>query len=100
MSTGASWYDTLMSHTVGAAVRAATGNVDQWTLQAQKDNLAVGIAQAKGPNADPADVTVAQNAAQAEQVNYLKSINTHPDQPGIRIPGHAVLVTPEFLPTL
>jgi hypothetical protein len=83
-----SLYDSIMANTVGVLFSARTGNVDPWTLANQQEDLAASIAQAKGPNADPADVAIAQAAAIKEQSDYLKSIGEHPDQAcgGITLP--------------
>jgi hypothetical protein len=83
-----SFSDWVASNTVGILFRARTGNVDPWTLNLQKEELAANIAQAKGPNADPADVAAAQVAAANEVDGYLKSIGEHPDQAcgGVTLP--------------
>ena len=57
-----SWTDTILSNTVGVAFRAATGNVDPWTLQQQKDDIAAATKQALGPDADP-DLVAQKTAA-------------------------------------
>jgi hypothetical protein len=95
-----SWYDSVLSNTVGVVYRAASGNVDPWTLQAQKDQVAADTKQALGPNASDADVAAAQANAQNGIDTYLMSINAHPDQAGIRLPGLGVIGTPEFLAKL
>ena len=95
-----SWYDSVLSNTVGVAFRAVTGNVDPWTLQAQKDQLAADTVQALGPDATDADIAIAQAKAQSETDSYLKSIDAHPDQAGVRLPGLGVIGTPEFLAKL
>jgi len=41
-----------------------------------------------------------QSAAVNQQGAYLKSIDAHPSQAGIRIPGLGVIGTPEFLARL
>ncbi len=74
-----SWTDTILSNTVGVAFRAATGNVDPWTLQQQKDDIAAATKQALGPNADPADVAQKTAAAQSEVDVFLKSTDSHPE---------------------
>ena len=83
-----SFTDWVLSNTAGVLFSARTGNVDPWTLNLQKEELAANIAQAKGPNADPADVAIAQAAATSEVDGYLKSIGEHPDQAcgGITLP--------------
>lgn len=95
-----SWYDTVLSNTVGVAFRGVTGNVDPWTLQAQKDQLAADTKQALGPNATDADVAAAQASANTLVDNYLTSVNAHPDQAGVRLPGLGVIGTPDFLAKL
>jgi len=92
-----SWYDSVLSNTVGAAYRAVSGNVDPWTLQQQKDQIAVDTARALGPNADAATVAARTAQAQAEVDNFLRSTDSHPDQAGVRIPGLGVMGSPEFL---
>ena len=95
-----SWYDTVLSNTVGVAFRAYSGNVDPWTLQVQKDQIGANTKQALGPDATDVDVAAAQAHAKAEVDNYLTSIDAHPDQAGIRLPGLGVIGTPEFLAKL
>ncbi len=68
-----SWYDTVLSNTVGVGFRAFTGNVDPWTLAAQKDQIAADTKQALGPNATDSEVAIATAQAQAEADNFLKS---------------------------
>jgi len=92
-----SWYDTVLSNTVGVAFRAATGNVDPWTLQAQKDQIAADTKQALGPDATDAEIATAQVKAQTEVDSYLRKNDAHPDQAGVRLPGLGVIGTPEFL---
>jgi hypothetical protein len=96
----ASWYDSVLSNTVGVVYRAASGNVDPWTLQAQKDDLAASIKQASGPDADPATVAAAQAQAQQEIDSYLLKTDAHPSQAGIRLPGLGTIGSPEFLAKL
>jgi hypothetical protein len=92
--------DSVLSNTVGVVYRAATGNVDPWTLSNMQQDLNTGIAKALGPDATDAEIAAAQSAAVNQQDNYLKSIDAHPDQAGLRIPGLGVLGTPEFLANL
>lgn len=89
--------DSVLSDTVGVAFRAVTGNVDPWTLQNIKDDTAAQIAQASGPDADPADVAVAQAQANADIDSNLLSQDAHPSQAGVRLPGLGVVGSPEFL---
>lgn len=95
-----SWYDSVLSNTVGVVFRGVTGNVDPWTLQAQKDQLAADTVQALGPDATDSDIAIAQAQALSETDSYLKSIDAHPDQAGVRLPGLGVIGTPEFLAKL
>ena len=95
-----SWSDTILSNTLGLAYRAASGNVDHWTLQQQKDDVAAATAQAMGPDADPAAVAIETAKTQQLMDSYLRSIDAHPDQAGIRLPGLGVVGTPEFLKKL
>ncbi|SRR5258708_29684774 len=95
-----SWYDTVLSNTVGVGFRAFTGNVDPWTLAAQKDQIAADTKQALGPNVTDSQVAIATAQAQTEVDNFLKSTNSHPDQAGVRLPGLGVIGTPEFLAKL
>src|SRR5258708_347100 len=92
-----SWYDSVLSNTVGVAFRAVSGNVDPWTLAVQKDKVAASTAQALGPNATDAEVAIATTQAQNEVDKYLTSVDAHPDQAGVRLPGLGVIGTPEFL---
>jgi hypothetical protein len=95
-----SWTDSILSNTVGVVYRAASGNVDPWTLAQQKEQVAADTKQALGPNASDADVAAAQANAQAAIDSYLKSVDAHPDQAGVRLPGLGVIGTPEFLARL
>lgn len=79
--------DAVLSNTIGLGYRAVSGNVDPWTLDQQKQDLADSIAQASGPNADPATVAAAQVSAQNELDAELMSSHSHPDQAGLRIGG-------------
>jgi hypothetical protein len=89
--------DSVLANTVGAVYRGATGSVDPWTLQAQKDQIAEDTRKALGPRASDAEVLAAQVKAQNEVDAYLKSVDAHPDEAGVRIPGLGVIGTPEFL---
>src|SRR5258708_15264382 len=91
-----SWTDTILSNTVGGAFRVATGNVDQWTLQAQKDDIAAATTKALGPDADPADVAQKIAAAQAEVDVFLRSTDSHPDQATLRLPIIGTLDLPKI----
>src|SRR5258707_11743750 len=91
-----SWTDTILSNTVGVAFRAATGNVDPWTLQQQKDDIAAATKQALGPNADPDLVAQKTAAAQSEVDVFLKSTDSHPDQATLRLPIIGVLDLPKI----
>jgi hypothetical protein len=95
-----SFLDSVLSNTVGVGYRAVTGNVDPWTLSNLREDLQTGIKQALGPNASDAEVAAAQSTATNEQENFLRSIDAHPDQAGVRIPGLGVIGTPEFLAKL
>jgi hypothetical protein len=93
--------DSVLSNTVGLAYRAATGNVDPWTLATIKDDSNAGIKQALGPGASDADVAAAQVSAQNEIDNYLHSIKAHPDDAcGLRLPVLGCVEDPEFLAKL
>lgn len=93
-----SWYDSVLSNTVGVVYSAATGNVDPWTLQQIKDDTAAGIKQALGPNATDTQIAAAQAGAVNEVDNYLKSVGAHPDQPcGLRLPILGCIESPDFL---
>jgi hypothetical protein len=92
--------DDILANTVGAVYRAASGNVDPWTLAQQKEQVAADTKQALGPNASDADVAAAQVNAQNAIDTYLKSIDAHPDTAGVRLPGLGVVGTPEFLAKL
>lgn len=92
--------DTILSHTVGIAFRAVTGNVDPWTLNEIKADTAAGIAQASGPDADPATVAVAQAQASASIDSNLIAQDAHPSQAGVRLPYFGVVGSAEFLKKL
>ena len=91
-----SWTDTILSHTAGVAFRAWSGNVDPWTLQQQKDDIAAATKQALGPDADPDVVAQKIAAAQAEVDVFLKNTDAHPDQAGLRLPLVGVLDLPKI----
>src|SRR5690349_8151807 len=91
------WTDSILSNTVGLVYRGVSGNVDPWTLANEKEQVAADTKQALGPNASDSDVAAAQVNAQNAIDNYLKSIDAHPDQAGVRLPGLGVVGTPEFL---
>jgi hypothetical protein len=95
-----SFIDSLLSNTVGVGYRAVTGNVDPWTLNNLHEDLQTGIKQALGPDATDAEISAAQSQATNAQDNFLRSIDAHPDQAGVRIPGLGVIGTPEFLKNL
>lgn len=96
-----SFADSILSNTVGVVFRAATGNVDPWTLNQIKQDTAAGIAVALGPNATDAEVAAAQASATNQVDSYLRSIGAHPDQPcGLRLPGLGCVESPEFLKKL
>jgi hypothetical protein len=92
-----SWVDSVLSDSVGVLWRAGSGTVDPWTLQAQKDEVNAGIAQASGPNATAAQVAIAQEQASVDMERVLTASGTHPSQAGIRIPGLGNIGSPEFL---
>lgn len=92
-----SFLDSVLANTVGVGYRAVTGNVDPWTLANMHEDLNADIKQALGPDATDAEISAAQSAAVNGQDNFLKSIDAHPDQTGVRIPGLGVIGTPEFL---
>ena len=94
-----SFIDSVLSNTVGVAFRAYTGNVDPWTLANIKEDTAAQIAQASGPDADPAQVAAAQAQANSDIDSNLYSQDAHPDQAGLgpRLPGLGVVGSAEFL---
>ena len=92
-----SWSDWVLSKTVGTAFSAFSGNVDPWTLAQQKEDVAAATAQALGPDADPATVAIETAKTQQLMDSHLRTIDAHPDQAGIRLPGLGVVGTPEFL---
>jgi len=88
--------DSVLSNTVGVAFRAYSGNVDPWTLQVQKDEIAAATTKALGPDADPDVVAQKIAAAQTEVDVFLKSTDSHPDQAGLRLPIIGVLDLPKI----
>jgi len=94
------WYDTVLSNTIGVPFRALSGNVDPWTLAAQKDQIAADTKQALGPGATDSEVAIATAQAQNEVDKFLTSTDSHPDQAGFRLPGLGVIGTPAFLAKL
>jgi len=101
-----SWSDSILSNTAGVAFRAWTGNVDPWTVQAQKDDAAAAAtriyteaAAATGAPIDQAALADAQARAASEIDAVLKMDNAHPDQVsgfGLRLPGIGVLDLPKI----
>ncbi len=71
--------DWVLSNTVGVAYRAVTGNVDPWTKQQQIDDFNLAIAQAAGPDADPATVAAIQAQGQANMNQILTQNDANPD---------------------
>jgi len=92
-----SFLDSVLANTVGVGYRAVTGNVDPWTLANLREDLNAGVKQALGPDATDAEIAAAQSTAVNQQENYLKGIDAHPEQAGLRIPGLGVVGSPEFL---
>src|SRR5712691_9838236 len=92
--------DSILSNTVGVGYRAVTGNVDPWTLNVIKDDASAGVKQALGADASDAAIAAAQVRAGNEIDGYLKAVDAHPDQAGVRLPGLGVIGTPEFLAKL
>lgn len=85
-----SFFDAVMSDTVGTLYRAGTGNVDPWTKQQIIDDAAAENIQA---GADPA---TAQAQAEADVTNTLKTFSLGGDDPtgadpsqttGLRLPS-------------
>jgi hypothetical protein len=93
-----SFYDSILSNTVGVAFRAYTGNVDPWTLQNQKDNAAAAAVQALGPDATPEQIAAAQSQVESEIDTTLTMQGAHPDQAslGPRLPIIGVLDLPKI----
>jgi len=96
-----SWYDGVLSNTVGVLYRAASGTVDPWTLQQQKDDAAATIAQAAVDGngvqrVDPAQVAILQAQTSSMIDENLMQQNLHPDQAGINIPGLGNIGSAEF----
>ena len=89
--------DSILADTIGIPFRAVTGNVDPWTLQVQKDALAADTVKALGPDATDSQIAVATAQAQSAVDSYLTSVDAHPDQAGVRLPGLGVVGSPAFL---
>jgi hypothetical protein len=92
-----SWYDSILGNTVGVAWSAVSGTVDPWTLQAQKDEVNAQIAQASGPNADPAQVAINQAETERLMELNLRQEGAHPSQFCANLPGLGCVGSPEFL---
>jgi hypothetical protein len=95
-----SWYDGVLADTVGVVFRAATGKPDPWTLQQIKDDTNAQLAQALGPDADPATVAAAQAQSGDEIDRYLLETQQHPTQAALTIPGLGDIGSPDFLAKL
>ena len=92
-----SFVDSILSNTVGVAWRAASGTVDPWTLQGIKDSTNADIAQASGPDADPAQVAINQAQTGSLIDSNLIQEGAHPSQFGVNIPGLGMIGSADFL---
>ncbi len=78
---------------------AATGNLSQHQLEEIKADVGKDIAKASA-GANPAVIVEKQKQAAAEVENFVRSIDAHPDDAGLRLPGLGVVGSAEFLAKL
>jgi len=78
---------------------AATGNLSQHQLEEIKADVSKDIAKASA-GANPAVIVERQKQAMAEVENFVRSIDAHPDDSGLRLPGLGVVGSQEFLSKL
>ncbi len=78
---------------------AATGNLSQHQLEEIKADVSEDIAKASA-GANPAVIVEKQKQARAEIENFIRSLDAHPDDSGLRLPGLGVVGSQEFLSNL
>ncbi len=78
---------------------AATGNLSASQLEAIKKESDAGIEKASR-GADPAVIRERQAAARAEIDGYVRSVDAHPQDSGLRLPGLGVVGSADFLKKL
>ncbi len=78
---------------------AVTGNLSQHQLQEIKADVSKDIAKASA-GANPAVIVERQKQAAAEIENFVRSIDAHPNDAGLRLPGLGVVGSAEFLSKL
>ena len=100
-----SFLNDLKANTVGFVYRAWSGNVDPYTLQAQKEETDAAIAKA-GTGMSPEQIKALQDQADRERAAVLNLNDANPNNPdgslkaGLRIPGLGVVGSQEFLARL
>jgi len=78
---------------------AATGNLSRHQLEVIKADTSRQIAKATA-GLDPAVVKEKQAQATAEVENFVRSIDAHPDDASLRLPGLGVVGSAQFLKRL
>jgi len=78
---------------------AATGNLSRHQLEVIKADTSRQIAKASA-GLDPAVVKEKQAQATAEVENFVRSIDAHPDDASLRLPGLGVVGSAQFLKRL
>jgi len=80
-------------------INAATGNLSEHQVEVGKAQLSKDIAQA-GAGLDPAVIVEKQKQAVGEYENFIRSIDAHPDDASLRLPGLGKVGSAEFLAKL
>lgn len=78
---------------------AATGSLSPNQVQAGKEQLSKDIAKASA-GAAPAVIAERQKQAVGEYDSFIRSIDAHPDDASLRLPGLGKVGSPEFLAKL